>query len=292
MKLCYPLILLLLLTCSGCIREYIDACAPGYNLTLAFRLPDENQTDVFPQYVNTVDLFLYDEEGRFVSRHTVTQDSLTRFQGIHLNLVPGTYRLIGWGNLSALTTIDIGRQTLCHTNAMAGRSSDGDRMEYAPQVTLTIPATGTTKQTIDFQCAHHTLEVFVKGFTDTPPTRLPLVEVTPLAEGYDFGMHLLSDHTLCYEQRAVEVTTPSGPVAATRFHTPCFEADDPIRIHIKKPSDDLTVYTVDLPEFLARNNIALSNNYPDTIRVMIEFMDASIRVSTPHWDGNDVEPQF
>lgn len=291
-RLFYTIFLLLPILFSGCIKEELDDCPPDYNLTVTFRFTDGNGVGVFPQYVHTVDLFLYDKGGLFLSRHTIDQTSLDQFQGAKLNLMPGEYTIVCWANLSTLTTINANLQTLVHADMEKGISSDGDPMHYAPQTTLTIPTTGTVEKSIDFCCAHRTVEVFVKGFTDTPATILPQVELTQIPRGYDFSMNTLNGNNMCYAQRAVEATLPSGLIAATRFHTPHFNMEDPIQIYIKKPSNEQTLYTVNLNDFLRDNGMTLGDTPQDTIQVMIEFMETNVKVTMPLWDGNDVEPEF
>ncbi len=314
MKFFHAGILALLMACTGCslINDDRDNCPPLENVILSFRYMSINSVDIFQQNIGSVDVFVFDQYGCFVTRKSVTQQELNNFQGIRFQLAPGTYRIVCWGNVTPLTDICqltagstlVSNATAFHTLCTSGVAENGDPLHYAPRISnmtnpltdayyLTIPEQGTVDEVIDFTGAHKTIEVYVKGFVDegSQPNNLPRIELTSISQGYTFNMQTMSG-TMKYDQLARTAMTNSGAVAATTFHTPLFLNDNPILINIRRPSTGEIIYTVNLKQFLQDNNIVLTSGRHDLISIMVEFKSVGVSVTLATWGDEPVKPTF
>jgi hypothetical protein len=69
------------------------------NLTVKFRMEAgaSDGTDV-ARRLSSVDVLLYDGEGRFVEHKRIGRSDLSTFPGAHFTVVPGEYRVLAWAN--------------------------------------------------------------------------------------------------------------------------------------------------------------------------------------------------
>lgn len=310
MKILYQsLIVALLFLLGGCIRENNEDCpvvGSQHNVTLMFRYLDDSGSDVFPQEIDKVDLFVFDANGRFVRRVQVLKAELNTFQGVIMELDPGTYRIVCWGNASSRTQInepDINSSMKDFFIYFTG-SDSADPLYYSvgtrgaegdiPYYTLEVPANRSVAGIIDFTSQYNVIEVYVKGFSDSNnPGRetTPDIEVRDLTPGYYFDMEPLKGQTKSFEQASEMVATPQGIMAGARFYTPDFNEDNQININIIKNSTGETVATVNLREFLIQNDIHLDGRGVQTIRIYIEFKNGNVYITIPEWDSTEVVPE-
>lgn len=87
---------LLLLVLYGCTKEDLSVCG----LYVVFKY-DYNMAeyDKFPSDIDKIDLFVFDQNNVFVGEYIDEGDHLDNTYRMHLDLPPGVYNLIAWGNL-------------------------------------------------------------------------------------------------------------------------------------------------------------------------------------------------
>ena len=134
------LLLFSVILLNSCINEDMDSCPSQRqnNLILNFVHTDDQGNDLFMNYIHRVDLFVFDNQLHFVTKETVDQASLSAFAGIKLSLLPGTYRIICWGNAAGktmfggLNTGDIFNKAFLSNATLNGTSTgtDGDELYY------------------------------------------------------------------------------------------------------------------------------------------------------------------
>lgn len=92
--------LLSLLYCSGCIDEDTSNCPPAdasVDLYFSYTL-NEEQKDLFEKEVHHLDLYFYDDKHTFIRKHSLRQDTLDLGKHLSLQMSPGQYNLVVWGN--------------------------------------------------------------------------------------------------------------------------------------------------------------------------------------------------
>ena len=88
---------------AGCIKEDLDDC---WNVSLYFQYLADGDKDVLSQYVEKVDLYVYNEADELVAKESYNQDELINFQATpHFRLEPGRYRVVVVGNAHDRTAV-------------------------------------------------------------------------------------------------------------------------------------------------------------------------------------------
>ena len=94
MKKAIILYILLLVTVTGCIKENLDDC----ETTLYFSYLGDGTKEIFPQKIEKVDMYIYNQNNVFVQKTVLNRKELNRQRGTTLNLPSGQYHIICWGN--------------------------------------------------------------------------------------------------------------------------------------------------------------------------------------------------
>ena len=305
---------LLLLALAGCFREEYGFCPAPYNVTLRYRLPDGAGGDAFRQNISRVTAAVYDQSGALVQTVSTTDTDHASFQGIRLNLDPGTYRVIAWGNAGANTVLNNimgtytdGATTVTYNNLLTGTVGNGDPVYYAPstvqtrsgnadgEFVITLADGESYEGTIDFRSAYRHVEVFVKGFESNGVTT-PTVELTGLPPGLTFlGMDPITGAILVTSRIDTQsVTVDEGGVNVT-YSLAAFDifyldlADYDIGINVIDPNTGHIVYTTKM-----NDHIDPDSDDPDkiVIRIKIEFLNGIVTVTIPGWNSGDVDWGF
>lgn len=324
MKLHYTYLLLLIaLLLYGCIDEEVDPCPSNKvenSLQLNFVYTDGKQPDIFNEKIERVHLYIYDIDEQYVKKKRVDKSELTRFAGTHLNLSPGIYRVVCWGNAADKTTLykpAMGR-LFKDAHLLFGQpdkeeadssvaTGGGDALYYALTSTtafthgpfvVTIPrdAEKVKTATINFGSAHMQVEVYIKGFEDKTTDGnllLPLVELTAIPAGYNFDMKPLN-RFISYRDKAAECIIEGEPMCGVDFSTPLIGTDTPARVVIKRESDGTTLTNFSLSEFIRDNDIDIINTPQPIVPILVEFThnQVSVDISLPKWDYEDVEVEY
>ena len=104
MKKAIILYILLLVTVTGCIKENLDDC----ETTLYFSYLGDGTKEIFPQKIEKVDMYIYNQNNVFVQKTVLNRKELNRQRGTTLNLPSGQYHIICWGNSLNDTRINEG----------------------------------------------------------------------------------------------------------------------------------------------------------------------------------------
>lgn len=292
---------------SSCINENSEGCLPKENLILRFSYNNNNGTDIFPETIQKVDIFIFDQQGKLVLQQTKEQTELADFSGSKLELPPGKYRIVCWGNAfdkTGFTGVAIGQKLenvfLHYTKGMGTTFPvNGDPLHYAPSRAefttgfwITIPDTEIVMATIPFNSAHIKIEVYIKGLQDKSPQGellAPIVEVTEMPEGYTFdrqpfGSSISFRDFSSYKQ-------PTEPATIT-FHTPLFTPETPAHVLIRKASDNLLLTDINLSHFIKTNKIEISETAQTIIPILVEYKQTAVVVSVPEWIQKPTKPEL
>ena len=139
--LCLPIISFVLLT--GCIKEEYDDCE---RCTLTFSYLGDGTSDIFPEKITDVSLYVFDANGILVQTKHIEQNDLKAFQGTKLNLSRGVYHVVGVGNSFSKTEIntpssskEMSERYFNHPNASKGGKVEGNDSLYLGRQTIDVP---------------------------------------------------------------------------------------------------------------------------------------------------------
>ena len=317
-KCMWPLLCILSVT-VGCTGENNSQCITQ-NTTLLFRLVDPHYgNDIFLDNIHSVDAYIFDESKLLTEHRRFESDELAEFPGWKLDLPPGDYYAVCWGNADAnsrLRTLDpaIGTFDEGFIEIPPNITTTGNPLYYAPYVAYQgslapvafqrslAPAAATRAlpeemkpyaftvlyqrnnvKEMDFISAHRTINVYITGYVDSP---LPTVTGTHLCSEYDFYFHSLDEYH-DFTQTAKKVTAPNGqPALLATFYVCYSDITDDMNFTIQGANGEVFEPVVNLQQFIRDNN--LTNT--DTIDILYQFFEYGATITIPGWDEHPVIP--
>ena len=152
---------------AGCIKEDLDDC---WNVSLYFQYLADGDKDVLAQYVDKVDLYVYNERDELVGQESYNQDELINFQATpHFRLEPGRYRVVTVGNAYGQTAVvneesgDYDHIYIQHPNWGYDEPVTGHDHNYIGDCYFEIGADKLVRDTVTMESAHINVEVEIKG---------------------------------------------------------------------------------------------------------------------------------
>lgn len=182
----WTLLVVTILLCNSCeIGAPLEDC--NYNVRLSFYYSDYTATNRLRDYVASMTDYLYDAQGKLLGVLVRTRASVSVRT---LQLPPGDYTLVSWGNLSDKTRVEpsspegakLEEMQLRQNNPAAqdaAMQNNGERLHYA-RVDFTVPPSGMVRKTVYAGHAYLNLKVTVAGL--------------PGARGNDYTMRLDGTH--------------------------------------------------------------------------------------------------
>ncbi len=165
---------------TGCIKEDFDDCD---NVTIYFQYLADGDKDVLYQYMDKVDLYVFDEQGRILGQGTYNQEQLSSFSAMpSFKLTPGKrYKVVALGNayehtevvnLNATSFDDIYIQ---HPNWGTGDNVPGHDHNYMGQEEFMMPEGNFTvyRDTVTLYSSHVDVDIIINGLP-APQTRSDL----------------------------------------------------------------------------------------------------------------------
>lgn len=309
-----PLLAFVLLL-SGCIKDDRSDCAVDDNCELLFEYSTAT-TDKFPEHIHSVDVVLFDAQGRYLMHAKADQQSLAAYRGLKLTLDPGKYHVVAWANVkdnsqfcqfvSGTTPFDD-----CLVEIHPNCSESGDPVYYAPfkakPVTksvgwgphtragmdlyeVVVPYGGTVVKVLDFVRAHRSVYVWSRDYTDIVNGRnlCPTVEAKNLWSGYDFHFTTKAQRR-DFKQCGTECTVNGVTYSLSTFHHAYGKIENDMNFEVRRTSDNTLRTTVNLKKFLADNPSADT----DDIHIMVTFLDdLGVEISLPEWVEKNITPGF
>lgn len=271
----------------GCIRENMDDCMG--KVTLRFRYVGDRTTDIFPEKIEHVTMYVYSAaDGSLVDEIRYDDKALTAYQGADLALFPGQYRIICWGNALDETTINEGEKIAANGYYNKSKISTNDPLYYGT-VDIEVPETLTERDyTCDFVSSHVKFRVRIEGFGD-PTTSVPSIELTQLASFTDFDNIPSEEERYSYHP-ALTADQDDTSSYTTAFNTLRFEDDNDIVLRIHANESRAVVHEFPLADFLEENHIAVEGVHEVTIPILVRF--SPIGVEIIDWETVPVIPDF
>jgi len=318
---------LILVALSSCLKENYDDCFDSSSgVILNYKLVERGKSnkDIFRNYINDVTMMIYDEDGKYVKSTRINESALNSFQGAKLNLSPGDYQIICFGNVKDNTLLEgYGKNTriqdglIRYKTVEDNKTYDGEEVFAAPRsapgsgssgsfqpglFNLTVLPDSIIEDTINFTPFHRHVEVYVQGY-DEDGELYPRIELTDITYGYDFKFQTLRDEHQIERRISLEKTctgsySPTGPIAVSTFCTSYFDNDCSIDVMVKNPSSGNIKTTVNMKKFLADNNVVLDDYLTDqnetTIRILVTILNdtGEIKITLPTWETKPVDPEY
>lgn len=273
---------------GGCIRENMDDCKG--KVTLRFRYVGDGTTDIFPEKIEHVTMYVYSiADGSLAAIQKYDDNALAAYQGADVMLFPGRYEVVCWGNALDETTINEGEKIAANGYFENTDIATNDPLYYGT-IEIEVPETLVENNYIcDFVCSHVKFRVRVEGFDQTT-MGVPSLELTQLASFTDFD-NVPSDEERCsYHPVLAAGSDGEQTVYTAEFNTLRFNDDNDIMLRLH--SDETRVVALEFPlaDFLQEHNIAVEGVNEVTVPIRIRF--SPIGVTIDDWDSVPVNPDF
>lgn len=275
---------------------------------LIFRYTNAEGNDVFLRDINSVNAFIFDENKKFVVSRRFEASELNLFAGWKLNLPPGEYYAVCWGNansntqlknfVAGVTTFDEGLIKI-----PANITTTGDKIYYAPYkihpyayygaqgtafdpsmtaYRFTIVANKVNVKEMFFVRAHRTINVYIMGYSGSIPAT---VTGTQLCAEYDF--HYSTGNIFRnFTQTAQPITTPDGQALLASFHVGFSEITEHMEFIVRQGPGGSILETVNLKDFIETHSLS----YGSTIDILIRFSDLGVTATIPQWGTSTIKP--
>ena len=273
---------------GGCIRENMDDCKG--KVTLRFRYVGDGTTDIFPEKIEHVTMYVYSiADGSLAAIQKYDDNALAAYQGADVMLFPGRYEVVCWGNALEETTINEGEKIAANGYFENTDIATNDPLYYGT-IEIEVPETLVENNYIcDFVCSHVKFRVRVEGFDQTT-MGVPSLELTQLASFTDFD-NVPSDEERCsYHPVLAAGSDGEQTVYTAEFNTLRFNDDNDIMLRLHSDETRVVAHEFPLADFLQEHNIAVEGVNEVTVPILIRF--SPIGVTIDDWDSVPVNPDF
>lgn len=279
---------------SSCIREDLSQCNFGSVNLLEMSYLGDGTTEIFPDKISRVDMYVFDSEGNCVSSAMLPVEQVESRIAELPPLDPGDYHIVCLGNphntvVDRLSSSDYGKIVFMDEAYLNGEVVAGNDSLYFAAIDYRV-TDEDQRRTIEFESSHYDLSVEVAG-VPAPGTKaagLPSIRVCGV-----------SPHT-SFENEACGEPTDYVLDAAHDADRRYLSATANIMRHSDHSAVDVCVVTdsgetlaeVNLDEFLADNPEIDCNKQEVLIPIYIEFKSGEVIVKLPEWYVEEVKPEF
>lgn len=283
------LYILLLVTVTGCIKENLDDC----ETTLYFSYLGDETKEIFPQKIEKVDMYIYNQNNVCIQKAVLNRKELGRQRGTTLNLPSGQYHVVCWGNSLNDTKINEGSSL---KNNIVGAPhyftkeliTTNDSL-YFGEREITITNEGYRTDTVHFSSAHIKMRIELEGLDAVNNTRAAVspisIEVGNLSSTVDFTK-MFSNERISYYPL---VNFDSGiQKFGAKFNVLRFNNDNEVYLRLHDNQTNKELYTMQLKDFMKENNITVEGINEATVGIRIRFNGTAVTVKP--WDEEVIRP--
>ena len=289
MKKAIILYILLLVTVTGCIKENLDDC----ETTLYFSYLGDETKEIFPQKIEKVDMYIYNQNNVCIQKAVLNRKELGRQRGTTLNLPSGQYHVVCWGNSLNDTKINEGSSL---KNNIVGAPhyftkeliTTNDSL-YFGEREITITNEGYRTDTVHFSSAHIKMRIELEGLDAVNNTRAAVspisIEVGNLSSTVDFTKTFSNERISYYPL----VNFDSGiQKFGAKFNVLRFNNDNEVYLRLHDNQTNKELYTMQLKDFMKENNITVEGINEATVGIRIRFNGTAVTVKP--WDEEIIRP--
>ena len=303
---------------ASCVQEDLSGCVPVSNVALDFYLVGESRaTPAFAAAIQAVDVLVLDSAGGLFHHARVEQADLAARQGMDLSLPAGRYRLTCWANSGDNTLVNgipnpLVSGKVTYSTILPGELvGDSDKLYRAPAaaaakqtfsggdtgvdglLTIDVPASGDLQRDVDFYPFHHVVEATITGYSTTDP---PVIEITGIPAGAEIvpGTSLVDNlvkSVVTTSKQATVQANAAVPTSLSTIITFPFDLDDPdVHVRVLHPVTGAVLYDNSITDIIDPSTIPADPLARVTIRLHIEFIDATVTVTVQGWGTQPVNP--
>lgn len=309
MKLIKKLILLSLVPVltTGCIKDDMDDCE---NVAISFRYEANGEQDVLRQYVDKIDLYVFDTNNRLIDQRAYNQDDLNPSEGApSFRLPQGTYRVVALGNAYDKTQVkdinsgDLAKTYIQHPNWGTASAVEGHDHNYMGSKLINVPGDNKfLRDTLELFSSHINVSVEIHGMAAPESS-------TRTAGGYTLSLENANALTnfnnetnpdekeTCYPPLTYDAasgTYTTGTFAIYRMDSNgILDANRCRHILRLKDAQGNQLAETNIYDFLAQyaDYIDVTKQEAD-LPISINFTPVEVIIKVPSWYVEDIDPDW
>ena len=279
---------------TSCIKEDNSDCYNVYRLALSYL--GDGQTEIFPEKIDRVHMYVFDENNNCVVSDQLSEDEVKARITTLPPLEPGDYRIVCVGNayhteVSNITSGDFDAITFADKDYLDGETVSGNDPLYWSSISYTIEPFDAkmVEETKTTYLASSHFDVYVE-----------VVDVLGLVSGNASivleGVSPETDFNNKAKGQAVDYVMNAvhdGAVTLEASNNIMRHTDHEEVVLKVKGEDGEVLAEVNFADHIAKNNIDVSKN-ECLIPFRIEFKGSTLGVSitVPSWYTENITPEF
>lgn len=272
---------------TSCIDEDLSECG---RTELLFSYVGDGTSEIFPEKICNVDLYVFDKDNRLVTQQEYGEASLRAHQGARLDLCAGHYRIVCIGNAYDATVINpqgsASEAHFSHHGFVDGSEIDGLDSLYWSSVEIDVPQNRELVETMPFRSSHVDVVFEVKGaeFVDGGLT----LSVENLYASTGFFDNAVRGDLYTYRPAW---NYDDGSTLGARFNVARINDGQPVSFVLSK-DDGTEAKRIDLNAFLAEHKEVDISKQEACIPIEVIFNGLGVSVTVPDWYVEDLKPEF
>lgn len=285
--------LFILALTSSCINEDIDDCVYDKQLKINFSYFANSTENVLVDYINESHLYVYEKDTKkLVTTSVFDKASLASKDGVTINLVPGEYVFVAFGNKSNMTelksssdpTSTIYQSTLLAApNYYSNKMITGNDALYIATKEYDIKDDHSSDRIdMKFHSAHVKFDVHVTGLDEEPN-----IIATNLVPEINCNIEATQKDDKTYAPGIINNSTRKSFQA--RFNTWRINRNNDV--HLEITPDNGVTHRVNLNSFLTEFLPSISLEQEEIwIPIQVEYKDLSVKIKVPDWVSKPTIP--
>lgn len=302
------ILLLVPVLVTGCIKDDLDDCK---NVTIYFQYLADGDKDVLFQYMDKVDLYVFDESGHILGVGTYNQDQLSNFSAVpSFKLTPGRrYKVVAVGNAYDHTQVvnyesatDFEDIYIQDPNWGVPDPVTNHDDNYLGQKEFVMPVQEGVmyRDTVTLYSSHVDVDIEITGLpAPTKADNLPInVRIENSNAQTSFNNYInLEEKGTCYPELIYDAE--KGCYRTDDFAL--FRMDNEGELDESCCEHELVLSTADGKELIRGslyNFIKRNEKYIDVTKqeaylpIEINFIETDVTIKLPSWYVEDVQPDW
>lgn len=286
--------LLISLSVASCIRDDRSDCKGKVHLDFIYY--GDGSEDIFQSKITKVNMFLYSaDDFSLVQTMTIDQSSLAKSQGVDLDLDPGSYRAVFWGNAYSSTEINStwGEASVGEIPQSKAATYVGTDSLYFNSTDFIVPSSLVdVYETCYFESSHIDMKVKVTGFVGALTTSGEVVDDLRVAQtnvpAHTDFYNVPSDTDRCDVTPALSADPDDAESYILKYNVLRFTEDEDVAVVLYNGDDVL--YTVSMPDFLSKFDVQLTGVQEAEVSMQITL--GTVGIEVVEWTSSEVSPGF